>query len=231
MDAEVQKYLDDHFVNVWVDDQKEDQMAKKLGLSQEGYPNIAVYAVGNEFLGRVIGFGGKEPWFKEVKQVVAVGEKLTEAKAKAEKDPAENIALAEVLKSIPGRTKDAQAALEQVPVKAKASKAFKAIERSLASRDAWDKVNASFGEALKGVRNVDEARPKATKVLDEIDAFLKEYAGADREVDPKAYAKKGFVLVVILDRPKEAIEIAKKLLDEYPESPQAKRLLRGLTPE
>lgn len=214
-------------MTVRVEDKQDDPLAKKLGIADQGYPNVAVYDAESEYLGRVVGFGGKDPWFQEVKDVVQVGETLAEAKKKAAGDPAKWVDVAEVLKTIPDRAKDALAALEKVPAKAKKSKQYKAAEASIGARVAWSGTESTIDDLMKEVRSREAAQEVAPKAIEALDAFLKAHQGADKETDPAALAKKGFFLM-LLDRAKEAVPLAKKILEEYPDSQQAKALLGGL---
>ncbi len=217
----------DNFVTVRVEDDRDDFMSDRLGIAQVGYPNIAVYDPAAEYVGRVVGFGGTESWFQQVQETMAVSEKLTEAKATAEKDPAAWVAVAEVLVSIPDRAKDAIAALDNVPARKQKSAEFKSAKARIGARAGWGELEKELSGLLQGVRTKEAAAAKAPAGIELVDAFLKEHEGASSEVDPAALAKKGFFLV-ILDKDEEALAIAKRLLNDYPESDAAKALLRGL---
>ncbi len=200
--------------------------AAKLGLSQEGYPNIAVYDAESEYLGRVIGFGGRDPWFKQVKDTWQVGEKLAGAKADAAKDPAAWAAFAALVAEIPGREKDALAAIEKIP-EASRGKDYAATRAGLAARFAWTDVEKALRASAKDAKSPDDLKKAAPKGLELIDGWLKDHGGANAKSDPAAWARKGGLLV-LLERKSEAIEIATKILHDWPESPQAQALLRGL---
>lgn len=226
MDAEIQKFVGDRFVPVWIEDKKDDPLAVKLGLSQEGYPNIAVYDVGNEYLGRVIGFGGKEPWFKSVKETWQVGEKLSGAKAAATKDPALWGAFATLVSDIPGREKDALAAIDRVP-EADRAKDFAASRAALASKSAWTDTEKALRANTKDVKTPEAAKAAAPKGLELIEAWIKDFGGTNPKADPVAWARKGSLLV-LLEHKAEAAEVAAKILHDWPDSPQTQALLRGL---
>jgi hypothetical protein len=220
---------------VWIDDQKEDMFAKKLGITQVGYPNVAVYDAGSEFLGRIIGFPGKDPWFEEVKNTWGVGEKLAAAKAKAEKDPAAWAEVATILSEIDDRLGDALAALEKVP-EAKRAKDYKATKALLLAKETWSKVdpliNEMFQAAMKDVGNDPAKRSEvmktvAPKGLEVVESFLKSHQGADPKLDAAAWAKKGFFLV-LLEKKAEAAEIVRKILKEWPDSDQARAILGAM---
>jgi len=222
----VQKFLGDRFVPVWIEDKKDDMFAAKLGLSQEGYPNIAIYDADAEYLGRVIGFGGKDPWFKQVKDVWQVGEKVTAAKADAAKDPAAWAAFASLIAEIPGREKDALAALEKIP-EASRPKDYDTTHAGFAARGAWTDVEKALRASTKDAKSPDDVKKVAPKSIEAIDGWLKDHGGASAKADPVAWARKG-ALLVLLERKPEAIEVAGKILHDWPESPQAQALLRGL---
>ena len=218
--------MNDRFVAVRIEDKKDDMFAAKLGLSQEGYPNIAVYDAESEYLGRVIGFGGKEPWFKQVGDTVAVSEKLAAAKASAAKDPAAWSAFAALVGEIPGREQDALASLDKVP-EASRGKDFEASRAAVVAKVAWLDVEKEIRASTKDAKTPDAFKVAAPKNLERIDAFLKDHAGKNAKLDPVAWARKGSLLV-LLDRKADAIEVATKLLKEWPDSPQAQALLRGM---
>jgi tetratricopeptide (TPR) repeat protein len=226
-DEDVLKYLADRFVAVRIEDKRDDRTADKLGISREGFPNIAIYDADQEYIGRVIGFGGVEPWFKQVKEVVAVGEKLSEAKQKAEEKPEEWIAVAELLMTIPDRADDALAALENVPKQKQKTKEYKAAVKRIGARADWKETEEALDALMQGVRTRDAAIERAPDALEKLDEFLKEHEGADPTLDPAVMAKKGFFLV-LLGRLDEAIVIAKQLLEKFPGSDQTATLLRGL---
>lgn len=226
MDAPVQKFLADKFVSVWIDDKKDDQLAAKLGLSQEGYPNIAVYDGAGDYVGRVIGFPGKDAWFKEVQDKWSVGEKLATAKAAAEKDPSTWGAYATLLTEIPGREKDALAAICRLP-EDKRGKEYDAAKASLLASVAWADADGALKATTKSAKNMDDLKAAAPTALPIVDAWLKDHAGKNAKLDPAAFAKKGGLLV-LLDRKPEAIELATKILRDWPDSPQAQSILRGM---
>ena len=202
-------------------------MSEKLGIAQQGYPNVAVYDADHEYIGRVLGFGGTAPWFRDVMDAVEVGETLTAAKAKAEEKPEEWIGVAEVLVGIPDRAEDALAALDNVPKRTQSSKAFKKAKARIEAKAGWGELDKELGTLMRGVRTKEAAAMKAPEALEKLDAFLKDHEGADPDVDPAALSKKGF-FHVILDETEAAMKIAKRLLEEFPESDQAKGLLRGM---
>lgn len=219
--------MSERFILLRVEDKKDDRMATKLGLSKQGYPNIAVYDANQEFIGRVIGFGGTESWFKQVKDAVAVGEKLATRKEAATKKPEEWISVAELLLTIPDRAKDALASLDNVPKKKRKSKKYKAAVTRIGAHAAWGEVETELAGLMSGVRTREVAKEKAPAAIEKLDAFLKDHEGAAPELDPAALARKGYYLM-FLDRAKEAAEIAKRLLTEFATSEETKTLLRGL---
>lgn len=222
----MQKFLAEKFVAVWIDDKKTDQFAAKLGLSQEGYPNIAMYDAGGDYLGRVIGFGGRDPWWKDVEGTWKTGEALTEARAAAEKDPALWVDYATKLAAINGREKDAMAALERVP-QDKRGKDYEAARDAFGAKAAWLEAEKALRATTKDAKNVDDMKAAAPKGLALVDGWIKEHGGKNAKVDPVALAKKGGLLV-LLARTSEAIEIAVRILHDWPDSPQATAILRGL---
>jgi hypothetical protein len=226
VDAEVKKFLAEKFVPVWVDDKQDDKFAAKLGLPNEGYPNVAVYDGAGEYLGRVIGFGGKDPWFANVKEVWKVGEVLGEAREAARKDPAKWALYATAVGEIPGREKDALDALEKVPA-AKRGKDFAATKASFAARAAWAATDRDAKAALQGVKSPDDMKKAAPKALALVESWLQEHAGKNPKTDPTALARKGFFLVV-LEKKAEAAEIAAKILKDFPDSKEALSILRAL---
>lgn len=226
MDAEIQRYLTEKFVPVWIEDKKDDLFAAKLGLSQEGYPNIAVYDADSEYLGRVIGFGGRDPWFKQVQDAWSVSAKLAGAKDAAAKDPTAWAAFATLVAEIPGREKDAVAALEKIP-EASRTKEFEATRAGFVAKLAWIEVDKAIRASTKDAKTPDDAKKAAPKSLELIDGWLKDHGGKNAKADPVAWARKG-ALLVLLDRKPEAIEVAAKLLHDWPDSPQVQALLRGL---
>lgn len=224
--ADVQRFVGERFVAVQIDDKKDDLFAAKLGLSQEGYPNIAMYDVGGEYLGRVIGFGGRDSWFKQVGDVWKVGEKLAGAKADAEKDPAAWAAYAALVAEIAGREKDALAALEKIPEASRATD-YAATHAGIAAKSAWAEVEKGIRASTKDAKTPDDMKKVAPTNLERIEGWLKEHGGANAKTDPAAWARKGSLLV-LLERKPEAVEVAMKILKEWPDSPQAQALLRGL---
>jgi hypothetical protein len=226
-DEEIAKYVNERFTSVWIEDTQEDPWATKLGISIGGYPVVAVYAAGPEYVGQVDGFGGRDWWFDKVKAAVATGEALTAAKAKAEKDPAQWLGVAELLAKVPNRTADAKATLEKVPEKSRTTKEYKQLSASLGATAAWAETLKTVRESFAGVRSVEVAKEKAGKALETIDAFLKAHLGASPEIDAAALSKKAGYLG-FLDREKEAVEIARKLLEKYPESEAVDRILAAL---
>jgi hypothetical protein len=223
----VQKFLSEKFVTVWIDDLKDDLMAKRLGLPQEGYPNIAVYDADQDYVGRVIGFGGKDSWFQQVKGVVSVGDRLVEAKKKAEKDPAEWLHVAEAMNAIKGNAKHALEALGKVPPKTKSTKPYKTLEATLQSDVAWSDLDGEMTTAQTDAKTLDAFKPMTGKFVAAIDAFLKAHGGADKAVDAAATARKGRLLVVN-GQTKEAADIVRKILEEYPDSDQARSILNAM---
>ena len=222
----MQTFLSDKFVPVWIDDKKTDKLATKLGISEEGYPNVAVYDGAGEYLGRVIGFGGLEPWFKEVKETWKASDQLATAKAAAEKDPSAWAGYSTIVAGIAGREEDALAALDRVP-EAKRAKTFAADRSSLEATLAWVDAEKALRATTKDAKGLDDMKSAAPKGLAIIDAWLKEHAGHNAKLDAASLAKKGGLLV-LLDRKPEAIEIATKILHDWPDSPQAQAILRGL---
>lgn len=226
MDATVQQFLSDNFVPVWIEDKKDDMMAAKLGLSQEGYPNIAMYDGAGEYLGRVIGFGGRDPWFKDVQETWKVSGTLATAKASAEKDPTAWAGYSTLVAGIAGREGDALTALDRVP-EAKRDAAFASARASLVAKAAWVDAEKALRATTKDAKGVEDMKAAAPKGLAIVEAWLKEHAGKNAKLDPAPLAKKG-ALLLLLDRKAEAIEIATKILHDWPESPQAQSILRGM---
>jgi hypothetical protein len=226
VDAEVQTFLEKRFVPVWIDDKKDDMFAAKVGLSQEGYPNVAMYDGEGEYLGRVIGFGGRDPWFENVKDTWSVSEALAGAKASASKDPAGWSAVAALLDGIAGREKDALGALEKVP-EGKRSAEFSSLRASYAAKAGWADVERSIRKTMSGVKNPEEAKAAAPKVLEQVETWLGAHGGANAKLDPAVWARKGYFLV-LADRKPEAAKAALKILSEWPESPQAQAILRAM---
>jgi len=222
----VKKFLAEHVVPVWIDDKKDDPLAAKLGLSQEGYPNIAVYDGAGEYLGRVIGFAGRDPWFKGVEETWAVGAKIAAAKAAATADPVAWSAFAAVVGEIPGREKDARDAMERIP-EAKRPPDYAATHASWDARAAWVDVEKSLRKAMQTVKSPDDAKALAPKQLEAVEAWIKDHGGASAKADAVAWSRKGSYLV-LLDRKAAAVEVAVKILHDWPESPQAQAILRGL---
>lgn len=222
----MKKFLADRFVPVWIEDKQDDKFAPKLGLPNEGYPNIAVYDGENEYLGRVVGFGGRDPWFENVKTTWSVSDRIHDAKAKAEKDPAAWAEVATVLDGIPCREEDALAAFEKIP-EAKRGTDFGKTKASYAAKASWAGVDRAWAQTRQGFKTPDAAKAALPKALEAVEAWMKDHAGADAKADAAAWARKGAFLVG-LDRKAEAVEVALKLLKEWPESPQAQGMLRGL---
>ena len=220
------KFLNERFVAVRIEDKKDDLFAAKLGLSQEGYPNVAVYDAESEYLGRVIGFGGKEPWFKQVGEAWQVSAKLADAKAAAAKDPATWAAFADLVGEIPGREKDALTALDRIP-EASRGKDFGANRAAFASKLAWIDVDRAIRASTKDAKTPDAFKVAAPGNLERVEAFLKEFGGQNPKVDPIAWSRKGSLLMM-LDRKADAIEVVTKLLKDWPESPQAQSVLRSM---
>ncbi len=200
--------------------------AAKLGLAQVGYPNIAVYDGEGEYLGRVIGFGGRDSWFKNVQETWGESEKLSTLKAAAEKDPARWCAYATEVGTIAGREKDAMAALDRIPEDRRDAD-YKAVHASLAASVAWTESEKAVGALTKTVKTQDDFKAAAPKILAIVESWLQEFQGASAKLDPLVLAKKGQCLV-ILERKPEAIEVAQKILHDWPDSPQAQNILRSL---
>ncbi len=236
-DADVQKYVSDNFVPVWIEDAREDPTAKKLGLSQEGYPNVAVYAKGGEFVGRLVGFGGLKAWFGDLKDVTARGDGLAAAEDAAAKDPTRWIEAARLLLDVPEPSAEAEVIRDRVegiatlfdkaPAAARDSKDGKAVQTALDARKAWVEVESQIHELMQGVHTKDVAAEKAPQALEKLDAFLKDHAGDDARSEASVLAKKGFFLL-ISDKQAEAVEVAKHLLEAFPESEQAKQVVGAL---
>ena len=202
-------------------------MADKLGISKQGFPNVAVYDAESEYLGRVVGFGGIDPWMKQVKEALAMSDKIRDVKAKAEAKPEQWVAVADLLMEIPDRSKDALEALEKVPAKKQKSKVFKAAKAKIEARAAWGDTESEVSGLMKGVRRAEGVKRVGPDAIAVLEKFLKAHKGADDVSTPAALAKKGFFLN-FMEKTDEAMAIAKELLNKYPDSKQAKALLRGL---
>jgi hypothetical protein len=174
----------------------------------------------------VIGFGGKDPWFKQVKDTWQVGEKLAAAKADAVKSPALWAAYATLVAEIPGREKDALAAIDRVP-EADRTKDFAAGRAGLVSKIAWADTEKALRANTKDAKTPDAFKAAAPKGLEIVEAWIKEHGGANPKADAVAWARKGGFLV-LLERKAEAAEVAVKILHDWPDSPQTQALLRGL---
>lgn len=218
--------MNERYVAVRIEDKKDDMFAAKLGLSQEGYPNVAVYDAEREYLGRVIGFGGKEPWLKQLGDATAMSGKIADAKAAAAKDPVTWAAFAALVGEIPGREQDALAALDQVPEAGRAAD-FAAIRGAFAAKLAWIGVEKEIRASTKDAKTPEAVKAAAPGNLERIDAFLKEHGGRNAKLDPAVWSRKG-ALLMQLDRKAEAIEVATRILKDWPDSPQALGILRGL---
>lgn len=220
-------YINENFVPVKIEDERDAPMSEKLGISQEGYPNIAVYGVGDEYVGRVIGFGGTDSWFGQLKDVHGVAERLASAKADAEADPSKWLDVAKLLSSIPDRGADALKVLDNVPEAMQKSEAFKTAKARLMAETAWPAAKEKAMALMQGVGSREEAAKRAPEVIGAIDAYLEEHDGTGAEGVAAALATKGFFLF-LSDQRAEAIEVAKKLLAEHPDSPQVEQILRSL---
>jgi hypothetical protein len=225
-DAEVQKYVNDRFVSVWVDDKKDTPFSAKLGLPSEGYPNIAVYDAEGEYVGRVIGFPGRDPWFDSLKATVARGERLETAKEAAAKDAAKWAEVVNALNDIGGREKDALSALEKVPADRRGP-TYESTRAVLAAKAAWLDLEKGWKDAVSGAKTPDQVKGAAPKALEALEGWMKSHAGADSKMDATAWSRKGYLLM-LQEKKEEAAAVAKKILAEWPDSPQAQAILRAL---
>ena len=202
-----------------------------------GYPNIAVYDGAGEYVGRLVGFPGKDNWLKNVLDSSSVTERLAAARAKAEAVPTAWESVSALLAEIPDRQRDAVEALDRVP-QDKRTADFDARRAALAAEAAWADGERPLAWLLQAelakVKDPKDTEKRtaafkavAAKGLENADAWVKAHAGRSAKQDPTALARRGYYLVQ-LDRKSEAIEVALKLLKEWPDSPQAQGMLRGL---
>lgn len=222
----MKKFLGERFVPVWIDDKQDDMFAAKLGLSQEGYPNIAVYDGASEYLGRVIGFRDRDAWFKNVQDTWAVSAKIADVKAAAEKDAALWGKVAEVYEGIPGREKDALSAVEKIP-EAKRPADYAAAHASLEAKAAWVEVDLAIKATTKDAKKPEDVKAAAPKGLALLEAWIQDHGGKNAKLDPMAWARKGNFMM-ILDRKGEAMDIVAKIFKEWPDSAPAQNILRSL---
>ncbi len=220
-------YINEHYVPVEIKDSQADPMAPKLGITMHGYPTIVVYGPGEELIGTVGGFGGKDSWFAQLKEVQSVGDKLVELKSAAEKDPAKWLDVAEMVSKIPGRADDALAILDRVPEKVKASEAYKTAKAGLEADVAWVEVHQKVLDLMQGVRSREQALEKAPDILAALDGYLGKYEDTGAQQVAAALAAKGFFLFLKDDRG-EASKIARILLEKYPDSDAVERMLGSL---
>lgn len=202
-------------------------MAKRLGISHAGYPNIAVYGPGDEYLGRIVGFGGTDSWFSQLKAVQAVGDELAELRRAAEEDPARWMDVAAAVAAIPDRSDDALQILEKIPEAQRDTDAFRSMKARLEADAAWLPVKEKLKELLQGVRSKDAAVEKAPVVFETVDGYLAAHDVAGSDGTAGALTVKAFFLH-LTDQRAEAIEVARKLLGEHPESSQVDTILSRL---
>lgn len=220
-------FINEHFVPVRIKDRRENLMSQQLGISQEGYPNIAVYGADDGYLGRVIGFGGTESWFAQLQDVQTMGRKLDELRAAAKDDPSKLVELARTLADIPTRAPDAMEVLESAPASLKKSKDFKEARVQIAAAADWVAAERTISEAMEGVRSREAAVGKAPVVLEAVNAYLEAHGDVVAPPVARALATKGFFLF-LADRRDEAIEVTKQLLEKHPDSPQVEQILGRL---
>lgn len=239
MDADVQEFIAERFVPVWVDDREDAKFASgTLKLSDQGYPNVALYDAEGQYFGRLIGFGGLDPWFAGLKEAVDTGSRLKDLRARAAADPAAGGALAKALSGIPDMEEAALAAYAGVPAE-KRDAALVRDETALKGRVAWEKLsrglNESFNRLLEGVDRSDreamrEAVGKAfqtmaPRVVEAVDSFLKEFPSVDQVAD--AMLTKASVLLRA-EKPRECVAAAKAFLEKFPDhraAPSARAMI------
>ena len=227
-DEDVQNYINEHFVPLKIEEVQNDLMAKRLGIAQEGYPNVAIYGAGDEYLGRVIGFGGTDSWFGQLKDRQAVGEQLAELNTAAEKDPKAWLEVAAFVAKIPDRSADALAILDKVPAKLQKSDEYKQVRAGLKADAAWAEAHKGVLELMQGVRSREAAVSKAGDIIEKIDAFLADHGETGAEAVAAALSAKGFFLG-LSGQDDKALEVLKTLFQEFPDSPQVKGLVNALT--
>jgi hypothetical protein len=235
---EIQDFIHENFVPVWVDDSKDARFAgTTLGLPDKGYPNVAVYGPGQEYVQRIVGFVGNpapDTWFGMVKDSVATSKRLAALRADAAKNPSAWLEVAAVLSDIEGREADALAAAEQVPA-ANRDEAFTAALRMHRARAKWVEVRTGIDDAIAAARasgGDPDAQKRALEgiyagALTELDDFLRDHRAACGRSAPRALALK-VRFHMILENRAAALAVAKILLEEYPESPETESMLRGI---
>ncbi len=234
MDPAVKEYIAARFVPVWIDDREKERFASTtLKLGEKGYPNIALYDAAGRYCGRVVGFGGLEPWFKGLKDSVDRGGRIADLRAKAAEDPAANADLAPLLGEVPDLEKEALERYAAVPEAAR-TPAVVAAELKLRGRLAWlhtsRTINEEFQSLLEGVdRKNQEAflkaqkdayRKLASKVEKEVDDFIAKFPTADQAAD--ALLTKANVLIQS-DAFKEGIAVYESFLAKFESHPARAR--------
>jgi hypothetical protein len=235
---EIQAYINENYVPVWVDDKRDARFAGSvLGLPDKGYPNAAVYAPGGEYLDRIVGFIGNprpDEWFGRVKTAVETGKALADARKAAQSDPARWRDVAAALSEIEGREEDALNAMDKVPAEAK-DEAYATALKLCRARAKWVDVKKGIDDAVAANRQSEGTAEEKREALNgiyagaitEVDDFLRDHKGGCARSDARALAQKARFLYQ-LDRKKEARAVAAILLNEYPDSQETDNLLRGI---
>ncbi|MCC6739251.1 MAG: thioredoxin fold domain-containing protein [Planctomycetia bacterium] len=83
-DADVKKYLDETFVNLRMDKDKNEELATKMNV--EGIPALLFLDGDGRVVGRIVGFLPAAPYLKAVKEIQANGKKLVAAEEALKKD-------------------------------------------------------------------------------------------------------------------------------------------------
>ena len=215
---------------VWVDDQENAKWADAHGLAGKGYPNLVAYDAAGEYVHRIVGFGGMEKWLPDVKTAEENAKALSDARAKAAKDPAALADVAAALVKIADRERDALDAVRQIPAEKRDAGSAK-LEQGLVGKIAWldveKELNADGQSRSKGVDRKDAAaigkvrEEHAGFALPKVEAWITAHGDAATDVLPAALLKKAHLLG-FAGRRDDAVAVAKTIVEKFPGTREAK---------